>query len=313
MLEKVNYDQLAIDGFEKVTQYDLSSYFVKVNKFFEDDYSIILSWYSGSSNFVNSTPFENLKKLITESDKVNSLFGLYKESLSMGYYWDLIDKVQDIKDKLETSNNLSKYTRSTRTANSYSTKPEYDYTMKSHETLENVQYKNISSEDFDNQWIEIAMRNNLSELNYDTVGGKILKLPMNFSAYFLESVIDNLSGEKLYGKDIQKKLEFVDNDLKILSYTETFIQAIKILISIRLGTVPEYPTLGYQQELVVGTNLASFNLPILSRQLKGVFKTDDTVTLFDIKKIERKDDAISLSFVIQSIYGDIYQDSKNLL
>jgi hypothetical protein len=157
------------------------------------------------------------------------------------------------------------------------------------------------------------MRNDLTELSYDTLGGKILKLPMNFSAYYLDSVIDNLSGEKLYGKDIQKKFKFENNDIKILSYTETFVQAIRIMISIRIGTVPEFPTLGYQQELVVGSNLAAYNLPILTRQLKGVFKTDDTVTLFEIKKIERKDDAVSLNFVIQSIYGDIYQDNKNLL
>lgn len=93
-------------------------------------------------------------------------------------------------------------------------------------------------------------------------------------------------GESVYGKDLQKKLEFADDDLKVLGYKETIRQAFEIALNLRRGDNPEFPNDGLQSSLVIGQNLNSILYPSLLRQLYDVFAKDDTmrsIAIVDVK------------------------------
>jgi hypothetical protein len=57
-------------------------------------------------------------------------------------------------------------------------------TLKKNDTLEKIQYDKIDNIDFDNQWMDIAFRNDLSEEDYDGEGGQDLFYQQLLTVYF---------------------------------------------------------------------------------------------------------------------------------
>jgi hypothetical protein len=312
MAALTNYKQFSIDEFTRITNYDISVLFVKVEDFFVNKSPNIINFYRGLVNKPDAQSFSTLKTLLVEAQKVIELFRTNKERFDKFYFWELLDNFTDLQTKLQTIDNISKYLRSSRTKNAYLSTPEKDYTLSQHETLENVQVSQISNIDFDNDWQTIAMRNDLREEDYTDAGGKTIKLPMPFNSSALTSIIDNPIGEAVYGKDINKKLTFVNDDIEVLGYQETLLQTLEILTSIKKGDIPEFPFLGLDESLVVGGNLASFRLPSIIRQLNEVFATDDSLTDFRINKLTNDQDSMNLTYQVNTILGAQQQGQTNI-
>lgn len=299
--------RIAIDEFTRFTGYDLSNYLVRVDTFFTKNQPKIFNWYKGITDTPDADSFKSLFLILNESSKVLLLFDNNKGSFdNKFYFFELLENLELIDNKLLTTLNLSRLLRSVRTINSYKSKIESDYVMKKYDTLESIQNQNVSPNDFDNKWWDLALRNDLSEEEYDIEGGDEIKIPLDLqSNIFLTSVVDNMIGDRMYGKDIQRKLKFENDDLKTLSYKETAEQSVEIFLETKIGTVPENPTLGYEEDLVVGTTKASISLPVLKRQLNSIFNTDDSFSSFSIKKIEIKQDALYVEFEVNTVRGEL--------
>jgi len=303
-----DYRQISIDEFKRITQFDLSQYMIRVDYFFNNNYTNIHNWYAGETNKPDTNSFKLLNRLIYESDNISNLVTQNKNRFDKAYFWDLLENLEDLKEQLITTTNLSKLLRSIRTKNSYQSSLEVNYTLNKYETLESVQRNKISLTNFDDDWINIAMRNDLSEEDYDTEGGKQITLPSGFSSLFLQSVVDNLIDDKLYGLDFNRKITFKDEDIEVLDYKQTALQSLEILISITKGSVPESPLSGISEDLVVGTNRSQLSLPILQRQLKGLFSTDDTFMDFQINSIDIESDALFMSFSVNTVRGELLEN-----
>ena len=212
--------RLAIDEFKDFTGYDLSQYLIKIDSFFSVHQPNIINWYKGIVDSPDTNSFKSLFALLSESGHVLILFDANKASFTQRFYFfELLEQLEQIDNSLLTTLNLSKLLRSTRSLNSYKSKLEIDYVMKKYDTLESVQDSQISNNNFDNKWWDLAMRNDLSETQYDIEGGQDLKLPLNFSAgVFLSSVVDNPIGDRMYGRDINRTLNFKGDDLETLGY-----------------------------------------------------------------------------------------------
>ena len=243
--------------------------------------------------------------MLHESTKCLSKFVEIKNRFNLKFYhFELLEKIEIVNTQLVKCLWLSKLLRSTRSANSYKSKLEVDYVMKRYETLESVQKDQIQFANFDNDWWTLAIKNDLSESDYDNKGGQNLKLPLNFKAgQFLTSVVDNPVGEKLYGRDIKRKLTFADDDLETLNYNDTVLQSLDVFLETRLSTVPEFPKLGYNESLVTGSTKGTASISVLRRQLLNIFNTDDSFDDFKITKLEFDKDALIFDFEINTVRG----------
>lgn len=296
--------------FVKITKYPIKAYLQEYAEFVEAHEKNIYRYYSGKSATPNRTSFDKMNALIEKSATLENIIENKRDSFKSGAFWNLIETLSDIAISLETVSNASKWLRSAIAKNDFSPGVELEHTLRQLQTLEQVASDLESSADRDSDWIRIALRNDLTEEGYTTQGGNNLVIRgRNNATIRLRSVVDNISGKKVYGIDLHKKLQFVDDDLLPLSYDDTIRQTVEILANLRRGTTPEFPSDGYS---VNGGNRKNMAFPILIRQMTATFSRDDTLRSFAIKNIEVRQDALFLTFEVGTRLGELIQTDVEL-
>lgn len=303
--------QIAIFEFEEITKYKISTFLSDVATFFTKDYKKITDYYDGSTNEINSIHLDNHNRLLNEADKITSLFIRNKNAFNTIEFWELLEFFEDIKTKLQKVSVIKKYIRSSRDDMNYLSGIATDYTIGSEQTLEEV--SQLLQEDTpDDDWINIAVSNDLKEIGYTIDGGKKITLyKERFIRDFVTSVLDTMNGEKIYGLDINKKIKFVNNDLDVLSYKDTVYQAVDILSKLKKGDIPEYPSIGIDN-IFVGSNLSAFSYSAIIRDLTRNFETDDLFINFKIKELKIEQDSLHIDFEINTKYELLIQ-SKTII
>lgn len=293
--------------FESITQYPLSKFLSDLNSFLEKDQGNIISYYSGNISVLNNTSFNNLKNLIEETQMLFSIFSLNKNTFSNYKWWILLDQIEKIENMLMMVDNSSKWLRSTISKGNFNPNPEVDIPFNQGQTLESVERDVLGSSDWNNTWASLAIKNDLVEEDYTSDAGFLIKANFNYSqnSFKVNSIVDNPVGEKVLGIDIDKKIQYVDDDLLVLSPRDTFFQNVTILINLRRGDNPEFFNQGINPKLVVGSNVNSLTYPSLFRQISSLFKADDTIKAFEIVSINRVQDSVSIDFDVESRLGDM--------
>lgn len=302
-----------LDQFGQLMKYPIKAYLNRYAVFVELHRQNIYNYYAGKTKGPNAKSFAELSHLLTESQRLENIIENKRNSLNNGAYWVLAELLSDILIELETTSNASKWLRSAIGKNVFTPGVEVEYTLRQLQTLEQVAGDIVGSSSRDQEWVTIALRNDLREEDYDTEGGNILAISgKNNATIKLNSVVDNISGKKVYGLDIDKKLQFVDDDLKALSYDDTIKQAVGILGGLRRGMTPEFPTDGVGAGSGVGTNRSSMAFPILMRQLSATFRRDDTLQALSIKSIKLEQDALFMTFEVTTRLGELLQNDTQL-
>lgn len=297
-------------GYNLVTHLDLYSYFI------QNYQHKITKYFTEPDTEPDADSFDFLAKLLKECEKIDNLIKINKKRFSNIGDWDLLDMVENIRISLQTIDNTSRYTRSSKSKNSWnSTSISSEYMLGQHQNLENVSMQELGSTDPQNDWAQLAIKNNISEIDYNDNGGLFLDIEKHnqYSKNLsLKSVIDNLVGEKIYGADFDKKLQFVDDDLKVLSNKETFIQSIGILVMLRKGDVPEFVDFGVDPRLGTGSNINVFEYGLITRQFQETMASDDTIIDFRIIGFQFSQDSAFFTYEVDSFYNLIIKDSKKL-
>lgn len=281
----ISDDNLA--AFSYLINYDLVIFLDLYRLFVNNNLPLIISFYSDTNVAPDQYSFNYLKQLTAEVIIVDNLIKTNLSILTDMSCWEILDFFEDIKTKIQTFNNLQKWTRSNKTATGWGqTSSQVPYQLGTYESLENVSANISGSKNSQDDWQQIAIDNNLTEIQYTTAGGVIVNISKSAIAnpiLFLDSVIDSLSGIKLYGLDIDKKIQFINNDISVKNYNDTVVQAFEILLSLKKGDIPESPNLGING--AIGSNAMSFYYASLVKQLTDVFATDDSLRNFGVTKI----------------------------
>ena len=292
-----------IDYFYKVTKYNISDFFGKFKDFTDNYYTNYIGYYRGVSK-LNSTAVDKLNELIIDSSTIEELFFLNRDSLSNNMdFWDLYESFNDCVVKIQTIKNTPKWTRSSYLG-SFDKDIQVDYVLKQNQSPENLTSQ-LGFNDPENDWVNLAIKNGLKEVNYNSDGGSLLKVSFSVNnGINTTSVVDVMIGDNLVGKDLLAKLTFLDNDLSYLTPKETIQQASEILLSIQTGSVPEFPRDGVDPNLI-GTNIKAFQYPSIFRQIIAIFKKDDTFKEVQITNIQHEQDNVMISLRIVSKLNDI--------
>ena len=303
----------AIDAFEQLTNFDLRGWMQDFYDFIFDNRQDIINYYSGVTSTPNRESFEALDDMIKRTNELTGVVEGRKNSLKTGAMWDLIDNIASAKTALQTIDNSSRWLRSAISKNNFNPNPEIEHVMHQLQTLEAIASDVFGSSDRDQDWTTIALNNAIKEEDYTTQGGVTIKTQLiNGAAVRVESVVDNIQGENIYGKDIDKTFTYEDNDIKVLSPNDTIKQAVQIMAELRRGDNPEYPSLGVQSNLILGVSSGSIAYPALFRHWFATFATDDTLKSFTISGINQKEDFVEFEFKVETRLGEVLDSGTSI-
>lgn len=297
-----------VDIFEQKTQFKLGNYLNRISSFVEKSYPILVEFYSIQKNIdfnIKGIVLE-LNELYNETETLLSIIQNNSKSLD-SRFWDLVEMIDEIKLSLDYIRNTPKWLRSTISKGKYSYSFENVEILKQRETLENLSLR-LGSSNKENEWAYIALRNDLKEEDYTPDGGIGLVIQyFNRLALTLTTVVDsNIVGEKVYGKDFNKKINFVDGEgLEVLDYKGTVRQAVDILTKLKVGDNPEFPQDGIPSSKAAGSNRNSFPTQIITRQIQQTFQKDDTLKSLLIKNIEVKSDSIFVDLQVETRINEV--------
>lgn len=296
--------------FEELTKYNLSKFVQDTSLFFKNGFPKIISFFSGTTNTVESSVLNEHKRLLKEADVAVQQFKTNAEKLETVEYWELLDFVEDLRTKLQTISKTSKYLRSSRVDFNDGNGFSYTYTLGDGQTLENISRNVLQDNDSENDWTKIALNNDLLESGWDMDDGKKVTIyKEKFMTSPVTTFIDNMIGEKIYGIDIDRKITFEDDDVKTLSYRDTVYQSADILSGLKKGDIPQYPVLGIDSSLYVGSNIGMMSYSSVVRELTKNFSTDDLFINFSVTDIELVNDAFKLKYTVDTKYKMIVENT----
>lgn len=303
-----------LDKFQRITRYPIKRFLSEYTDFIDNDKTNVYDYYAGKLKKPITKSFNKLESLLEESQIIENMIENKRDSLKNGAFWDVIELLSDIQIQLQTIDNASKWLRSAIGKNDFRDGVEFSHTLQQLQTLEQVASDVTGSSTREQDWVTIALRNDLREEDYNPAGGNDLALMgRNNATIKLKSVVDNIKGERVYGKDLDRKLQFTDNDLKSLTHKETVKQSVDILVNLRRGTTPEFPSDGISIGAGVGSNRANIAFPILVRQMSATFRRDDTLQTLRVKDIGFKQDALFITLEVSTRLGDALQVETQLL
>lgn len=303
-----------LDDFQNETNYDLQKYINNYVYFLENDYPAIIDFFKGTTDIPDAEAFSHLDILLNEISNVFSVVEQNTDSLQDYRYWVLLDQLEEINRNLHSIDNASRWLRSARTQDSYQQDAQITVTNKQGQTLQEFHLNQLGSDDYLNDWYQTAIDNNLREEDYTS--GEPTELKVTFRNNLnldIQSVIDNIdSAKKTYGLDFDKKIQFENNDLKILDHDSTLAQCTAILPIIRKGDILQFAELGLDSSLL-GSNRNQVAFPILFRQLFTTFQIDDSLKSFKITDINFDQDALFISYEVETRAGEVIQQTANLI
>jgi len=274
------------ERFQEITDYNISEFFDLVYSFIKDNYDKIYNYYSGDST-VDNTIFNTLDGLIKQSNIIAGMFQNNVSNLSDNIeFWDLLTDFEEAQLKLLSIKNTAKWIGSS-FSRGYENKTNSVRILKQGETLEAVaaKYEYLNPND---DWAELAIKNNISESDYNFSGGSMLNVTFKNTKSPITSVVDIMVGENILGKDFDKELKFESDDFKILTPIETSRQSVEIKLNLTKGDISEDINIGMTK--MQGGNVETFlQYPIVFRELTNIFSQDDTfngIAVLDVRNIK---------------------------
>jgi hypothetical protein len=304
-------DNDLILDFEKKTRYKLRTYLLEFQRFVENDYPGILNYYTGQQKVLPSEPIKVLRKLVRESEILDRVILNNTRRFQTTDFWDLLEFIEEIKVKLLGMINTPKWSRSSKTRAANSSQPKLDVQLGQNQTIERLAGRSLGSGDEHQDWYQIALENDAHEESYSAKGGKVLKVSSKGRASIdILSIVDIMDSETIKGKDLDKKITWENDDLKVLEPKDSFIQDADILLQLTKGDNPEFPNQGLSKGVAVGQNINSISYPVLVRQLSSVLSQDDSIESYSITTLERREDGLFIEVELESKGGELFQISR---
>jgi hypothetical protein len=286
---------------ESIFGFDVKPFFTDYSSFVSGDLQNIVLFYKGNRNSSIEISQKKLKDLILRSEEIKEKIESSKSLFDSTDFYTFVDEFEDISLKLLSYLNLKKWVGSTNITNTV------NYTLAQNESLD-IAAQNLGYSDRDEGGLNLALANSVKETDYSLEGG--FSFQMNYQSEALAIKIETLVGlslmnEELLGRDFSRNLTFSDNDIKILSPSETFSQTCFILIKLVRGDNPEFPYSGMDKTLGVNRVSSATSLPILLRQLNDVVSADDTISKIVLRDVSNESDSLKLKC-------DFYSQLPNL-
>lgn len=273
---------------------------IDINGFFQDSLRLLqeyqpslIEYYSNGGEFPKDA-FDLLDKLELQ---VNSIYQKVKQNRNnFNHYFDFVvfDQIEDFASIFRMIENYSKWLRSSVIKGRYKSTSEIDYVLRQNQTIEEMSAE-IGWTNREEGFLDLTLRNQIKETDYDLQGGLVFKFAyQNDKTLQLESVVDEMVGQNLLGKDINAKISFKDNDIFCLTPEDTFFQTCEILTGLMKNHNPEFPEDGFDKSAISNKNLMRVRLSTFIRQMYATVFKDDTIASFSITDVIEDADVLKI-------------------
>lgn len=293
--------------YKKLTNLDLKQFFSDFKGFINTDYPIIVDYYSNKGAIIEKSIIDELDRLTLELKKHKEAFSQFKDNFKSLEYWELLDKLDTCDYKLQTIKNSQKWLKSNK-GFGYTDKLTQDYILPQGETFE-ILSSNSGDAEKENDWVNIALDNDINEEKFTPEGGILLKINFqNSQSFEVNTVAGSISGTELYGKDYDKKITFENEDLKILDNKDTINQNTLVKLNLTKGSIPEFLRKGINKSLV-GVSRNSFQYGTVFKDISKIFSGDNRFKAITLRNVVRDQDNQYFEFDIETRLGDIIEQT----
>lgn len=287
-----------VNEFQQVTKFDIYKYFEEYTSFLKKEFPSINLYYSGQISSIDFAKLNKLDELILRSKNLMQLFSTFSNKLSNCGFYELMEYCQDLLDTLEKIKKLPKYNRVSKTKFGYKSYIQVDGSVGSYRTPEDLALE-INSQNVD--YVDLILNNELNEKDWeiDEYHPNVRAYIDNKNTVFVPTILEEPILEKVYGKDLNAKIQFDSQDLKIVRYQENVDQKCNILLSITRGSVPEFPAFGRNN---VGTNINMYGYVELVKDITEIFQQDPLFLSIKVSEISFTEGSVNVNCEIKTKY-----------
>jgi hypothetical protein len=289
--------------FQKVTKYPLVEFLAQYRNFMLNSYPEIDRYFSGETASIDNAHLIALKNLTTECGNCMSQFKNFANKFDKCGYWELMEYIGNLEDTIEKINKLPKFRRTSLTKRGYQAVVQVSADVGGFRTMEDVAnvVQNLNRDNYN--WVDLMLSNDLNEGDWEIDKLTPLNVLINNTVdVVVTTILDQPIGKRIYGKDINRKVTFVDNDLDIKIWQDNIEQKCDILLSLKRGDVPENMLFGQNAELTIGVTSKSFSYPELVKNLQNTFLQNDLFQYVEITKFQYENGSMFMYCEIKTKY-----------
>ena len=289
--------------FQKVTKYPLVEFLAQYRNFMLNSYPEIDRYFSGETASIDNAHLIALKNLTTECGNCMSQFKNFANKFDKCGYWELMEYIGNLEDTIEKINKLPKFRRTSLTKRGYQAGVQVSADVGGFRTMEDVAnvVQNLNRDNYN--WVDLMLSNDLNEGDWEIDKLTPLNVLINNTVdVVVTTILDQPIGKRIYGKDINRKVTFVDNDLDIKIWQDNIEQKCDILLSLKRGDVPENMLFGQNAELTIGVTSKSFSYPELVKNLQNTFLQNDLFQYVEITKFQYENGSMFMYCEIKTKY-----------
>lgn len=288
-----------VNEFQNVTKFDLLQYFEDYSNFMTSDYASLASYFAGSTSSVSSSAVNNLNSLKSRGKNILQLFINFSGKLTNCGFCQLQQYCQDLYDVLEKIEKLPKYNRVTKTVRGYQPYIQVNGEIGGMKTIQDL------AQEIDSTGVSelsLVLENDIEEDGWEIDKLSNIQAQVNNQTdVVVSTILEAPIGNHVYGKDIKRKISFIDNDLDIVRYEANVEQKCDILLSLNRGDVPELPAFG--KNVQIGNNSASYNYVELIKDLNNIFLQNDLFSSIGVESIDMVESDIYAKCKIKTKYS----------
>lgn len=279
--------------------FDVEGFFNDSLTLLQDYQAKLVSYYTNDGDFPKEA-FDLLDKLESQVNQIYSKVGINRSALNKFSDFVVFDQIEDFASTFRVIENYSRWLRSSTIKGRYKRETEIDFILRQNQTLEELSDE-IGWDNREEGFLDLTTRNQIKETDYNLAGGLVFKFSyQNEKSFQLVTVVDEMTGENILGKDIEGKLQFVDNDLLSLSPTDTFFQTCEILTGLFKNANPEFPDDGFDKSAISNKNIMRIRLSTFVRQMYATVSKDDTIASFAISDVREESDCLKIEMQYKS-------------
>ena len=281
-----------LETFREQTGANIGLFLQNFVLFCNNYYHYIVSYYQGEDVNEIGDVFARLDSLIDSARQIEPLFTLKSNVLNGLEMWELLDVFTDCETKLWTIDNSSKWLRSA-IIGRYGSITVVKRYLRTGETFEKVSQE-LGSSNPQNDWFDMVRNNFIEEEQYAPDQGVMFKINIRTSGnHNIDNIVDNLQGDNILGKDIDKNLKFENGDLAVVEFDNAIAQALDTMLNCVRGAIPEFPTYGLPTDCY-GVSRSALQYPSIFKSIVNMVQRDGRWSSVELLDLSMKDDYLMM-------------------
>jgi hypothetical protein len=276
----------------------------------EEGFTAIKRYFNGDTETIDNKYLNQLTTLTNDCHDVITLFNSFANKLQNCGYWELLDYMQQLNDNIEKVNKMPKFLRTSLAARGYTPSVQVASSVGGMRTVDDVANLVANLNKDNTSWIDIMLNNDLNEDDWEIDELKKINVYINKNKIIVNTILDQPIGHRVYGVDINCKIDYVDNDLSLVRYEDNVEQKVKILCALSAGDVPENPLFG-RDGFFCGNEVGKFSYPEIVNQVVNTFLQNDLFESVSVSSIDFNEGSVIIKLDVLTKYD--YKTQNNIV